>query len=158
MSARRTIGENTMNRVRAFGCCITLVISTTGANAHHSFAAVHDGTKTITIEGVVSQFRFMNPHSLLSVEVAESDGKRTTWTIELSSSVYLSENGWTARAFKAGERVKVTGNPAHKGNSEMFFRSLIRADGTEVRSLTEDRTSAIEAARKERARLRNGQK
>ena len=147
-----------MNRARTFVCCIAVITAATIAHAHHSFSAVYDGTKTITIEGVVSQFRFMNPHSLLSVEVAEPDGRRTTWTIELSSSVYLSENGWTARAFSAGERVKVTGNPAHKGNPEIFFRRLIRADGTEVRSLTEERTSAIEEARKERARLRSGQK
>jgi hypothetical protein len=41
------------------------------AFAHHSFAATYFEDKSVTIEGNVVEFDFRNPHSLLTLEVAD---------------------------------------------------------------------------------------
>ena len=43
------------------------------ALAHHSFAAVYDADKEVTIEGKVMQFQYRNPHSVVHVLVKDSD-------------------------------------------------------------------------------------
>src|SRR3954464_16098208 len=37
----------------------------TGAPAHHSIAGVYDSTASITLDGVVSAFHFVNPHPFI---------------------------------------------------------------------------------------------
>ena len=59
------------------------------ASAHHSFAATYFEDKTLTIEGNVVDFDFRNPHSLLTLEVADDgtgQGKATTWLAEWRSA------------------------------------------------------------------------
>ena len=52
-----------------------LVLSVNGASAHHSFSAVYDDTRTISVTGVVTQFRFVNPHAMLYLDVTDDSGK-----------------------------------------------------------------------------------
>ena len=42
--------------------------------AHHSFTATYDTSKTVTVEGKVTQFLLRNPHSFLHVAVTGKDG------------------------------------------------------------------------------------
>jgi hypothetical protein len=76
--------------------------------AHHSFAAVYDGSRVMTINGVVTKFRFVNPHTMLYVDVADSAGKFTSWTIEFAGVLNLSESGWNRDSLKVGEHVFAT--------------------------------------------------
>jgi hypothetical protein len=58
----------------------------------------------------------------------------------------------------SGERVTVTGTPAHSVSARMAFRRLVRSDGTVLLPAGPQRIDAIEDERKERARLRSPQK
>ena len=44
------------------------------AAAHHASAPHFDRSKPITIEGVVTQFRLVNPHAYLYLDVTDADG------------------------------------------------------------------------------------
>ena len=99
-----------------------LMLSVSGASSHHSFSPVYDSNRVITVEGVVTQFRFVNPHAMMFMDVADETGKVVKWTVEFAGSLNLSEVGWTAGSIKAKERVTVTGNPTHTGSQRMFFR------------------------------------
>ena len=112
----------------------------------------------MTVEGVVTQFRFVNPHAMMFMDVADETGKAVKWTVEFAGSLNLSEVGWTAGSIKAKERVTVTGNPTHTGSERMFFRRLVRADGTELLPAGPQRLTAIEEERRKRASQRNQQK
>ena len=46
--------------------------------AHHS-GAMFEKDKTITVEGLVKEFQYTNPHSWLLVDVKNKDGTVTTW-------------------------------------------------------------------------------
>lgn len=129
-----------------------LVLSVKSAGAHHSFSAVYDDKRTIAVTGVVTQFRFVNPHALLYLDVTDDTGKVVKWAVEFAGRLNLSEVGWTAESITSGERVTVTGNPTHAPSSRMAFRRLVRPDGTVLQSGGPQRTDAIEEERRERAR------
>jgi hypothetical protein len=74
--------------------------------------------------------------------------------VEFAGRLNLSEVGWTAESIKAGERVTVTGNPTHGDSNRIFFRKLVRADGSELLPGAPQRESAIEDERRERAKAR----
>ncbi len=135
-----------------------LALSVTSASAHHSFSAVYDDTKTISVTGVVTQFRFVNPHAMLYMDVTDDTGKVVKWAVEFAGRLNLSEVGWTADSIKSGERVTVTGNPAHTTPARMAFRKLVRSDGTVLQPAGPQRLDAIEEERRERARQRSQSK
>src|SRR6266704_7182055 len=135
-----------------------LFVCVTTATSHHSFSAVYDDTRQLTVSGVVTQFKFANPHAMMYMDVTDASGKVSKWTVEFAGRLNLSGVGWTADSIKAGERVTVTGNPTHTGSQRLFFRRLVRADGTELLPAAAQRLSAIEEERRQRARQRNQQK
>ena len=135
-----------------------LVLSAAEASAHHAFSPVYDDKRLITVVGVVTQFRFVNPHATMSMDVTDETGKVAKWTVEFAGRLNLAEVGWTAESVKSGERVTVTGNPTHTGSQRMSFRKLVRADGKELLPAGPQRLNAIEEERRQRALQRNQQK
>ena len=123
-------------------------------SAHHAFSPVYDSKRTITVGGVVTQFRFVNPHAMMLMEVKDKTGKIVTWNVEFAGRLNLEEAGWNAQTIKPGEHVKVTGNPAWESSQRMAFVKLVRADGTQLEPGRTQRLSAIEEERRQRAQQR----
>jgi len=133
---------------------ILLLICVTTAYSHHSFSAVYDGTKQTTVSGVVTKFRFVNPHAMMYLDAMNSAGKVEKWVVEFDGRLNLSNYGWTENSIKSGEHVMVTGNPSHSESNRLFFIKLLHADGTQlVRG--GGRVNALEEDRRQRARQRN---
>ena len=63
--------------------------------AHHSFSSEYDGTKTLTLNGKMVNFEWVNPHSWIHVEVTNPDGSKTIWKGETPPVNVLYRNGWT---------------------------------------------------------------
>jgi hypothetical protein len=133
---------------------VIAVLLVTPIAAHHAFTPVYDEKRTLTVAGVVTEFRFVNPHAMLSMDVTDASGRVAKWTVEFAGRLNLSEVGWTADSIKAGERVTVTGNPTHAESTRMYFRKLVRSDGSELLPGAAQRDSAIEDERRERAKAR----
>ena len=147
-----------MRLLRAFLLVLpVLALTAVTINAHHAFSPVYDGKRTITVDGVVTQFRFVNPHAMMLMEVKDKTGKVETWNVEFAGRLNLEEAGWNAQTIKPGEHVKVTGNPAWQSAQRMAFVKLVRADGTELEPGRAQRLSAIEEERRQRAQQRTQQ-
>jgi len=148
-----------MKILRAWlGVVPVLMVATGSASSHHAFSPVYDEKRLITVVGAVTEFRFINPHAIMLMDVADESGKVAKWTVEFAGRLNLSEVGWTADSVKAGERITVTGNPTHTGSQRMFFRKLVRADGSELLPAGPQRLKAIEEERRQRALQRTQQK
>ena len=106
--------------------------------AHHSFSSEYDGTKTFKINGVVSKVEWTNPHVRFYVDVSETDGKVTTWNLELASPSALARNGWTSRTLKAGDKVTVDGYSGKAVATRGAARSVVLADGRALFAGTND--------------------
>lgn len=95
---------------------------TAAANAHHSFA-MFDNEKEQTIEGVVKDFQWTNPHIWVQIDVAGPDGKLTEYSIEGGSPNSLRRQGWSKETFKPGDKVVLTMHPLKDGSPGGSFMS-----------------------------------
>src|SRR5262245_43004358 len=109
------------------GICIA---STTG-KAHHSIAGVYDSSREVSIEGVVREFLFINPHPFVVVEVKSTSGPTQTWKLEMDNRSELIDVGMTNETLKRGDRVVVIGSLIRPPQSQgLYIRKLDRpADG-----------------------------
>jgi Family of unknown function (DUF6152) len=98
--------------------------------AHHSIAAVYDGSKQVKVEGVVTRFQFTNPHPILIVDVSDVGGKTEEWRLEMDNRSELAAVGVTAETLKPGDRIVVSGSLARSQPNGLYIRRLDRpADG-----------------------------
>jgi len=105
-----------------------LVVTVATAIAHHS-ATMFDDKKTVTVQGVVKEFQYTNPHSWLLVDVTGKDGKVTTWGFEAEGPTTLQRAGIRPSDFKPGTKLTITGNPMKNGQPAAIWVDAVRADG-----------------------------
>jgi hypothetical protein len=108
------------------------VLSGVSAYAHHSFAGTYVEDKLMSIEGTLVEFSIRNPHSFVTVEVTEKDGKtKTKWGCEWGGVTQLTESGVNRYTLKTGDKVKITGAPGRDPEDHrLLLRSLDRpSDG-----------------------------
>jgi hypothetical protein len=100
--------------------------------AHHSFLSIYDQDSVSTIEGVVTEVWFENPHSRVYIEVTNADGSRTVWESETYPRNILVRRGWNHDDLKVGDEVVLTGRKAKNGSNRMQMLTLVRpSDGWE---------------------------
>ena len=98
--------------------------------AHHGVAPHYDASKSVTLEGVVAKFDFINPHSFVYIDVVDAAGNTQTWSCEMASRSVLSRNGLTAERFQAGAKITVHGDAARHNATGCQVRTAQFADGT----------------------------
>jgi len=98
--------------------------------AHHSISAVYDDTQRVTVEGVVTEFQFVNPHPIVVMDVKDSDGKAQQWRLEMDNQRELADIGFTSDTLKPGERLVIIGSLARRQAQSLYVRRLDRpSDG-----------------------------
>ena len=99
------------------------------AFSHHSFMAEYDLNKPVTLNGVVTRFVWANPHALFNIDVRDSNGKVTNWTLETACPNALLNRGWSRSSMKAGDRITVEAYASKKGTPAAATRTVILASG-----------------------------
>jgi len=102
------------------------------AMAHHNPAAHYIVDERIELDGVVTEFRPVNPHSRIYFEVTNEQGETESWMAEGDSIINLRRSGWTNDQFKPGDRVHILGRPSRFGSNLVEWTFITRPDGTEV--------------------------
>ena len=100
------------------------------AAAHHSFAVFFDETKSVSVSGSVTEFRFTNPHAIIAITRKTPQGQIETWRGETNAVTLLRRRGWTAESLKVGELVTIEGWPSRDGSPYLRVRRVVRSDGT----------------------------
>lgn len=85
-----------------------------GLNAHHS-TAPFDMQRDSTITGIVAEFRWMNPHSYIYLDVTDPSGTHR-WKLEAEALNLLRRNGWTKDSLKPGDEISCLGARAKDPN------------------------------------------
>jgi hypothetical protein len=90
-----------------------LALAATIAGAHHSAAGIYDLNVETELKGKVKEWRFINPHPLLKIEVVDAKGVVQEWDVSYGGSAvsHLKKRGYTGQTFKAGDVVIVKGHP-----------------------------------------------
>ena len=128
-----------MNLSQAFKLVAVGVFLVSPVLAHHSTATNFNRDSIISVEGVVTEFKFQNPHVQVLIDVTNEAGEVEHWTAELSAKNQLVRTGWKGDEISAGDEIKVTGWEGYRDRS-VFMQSAVKGDGTELaagRILTE---------------------
>src|SRR5262245_43284677 len=109
---------------------VAILTTSVAAWGHHSFAATYDESKTIEIQGKIVVFQFRNPHSFVTVEVTDKNGKKVRWGVEGPGSTQLANSGIQNDTLRYGDEVVVTGNPSRTPDEpKIRMRTMKRPDG-----------------------------
>ncbi len=104
--------------------------------AHHGVAPHYDDSRPVTIDGTVSEFQFINPHSFVYLRVTGADGQEAIWHCELASRSVLARNGLTEQMFAPGKHVQIMGSQARQNATGCAVREARFDDGSVLRSST----------------------
>jgi hypothetical protein len=108
-----------------------LVLTAGAALAHHS-PIVFDRTKQVTLDGVVTEFRWGNPHSWIHIDIADADGKVANWSIEMDPASHLARQGWRSSTLKAGDKISVVVYPLRNDEKGGQYISVTLPDGKKL--------------------------
>jgi hypothetical protein len=101
--------------------------------AHHS-SSMYDVDHKVLIEGTVSQFKWVNPHSWLWMKVPDGKGGEDDYALECGSIAQLLQIGWTRAAVKPGDKVKIVGALRRDGVKRGEVFTLITSDGKHLQN------------------------
>lgn len=99
------------------------------ALAHHSNVAF-EVTKVLTVSGVVTEFRWANPHTWIGITVDDGKGSKVQWAMEGRAPGVLLRAGWTRNSIKPGETITVDFSPSKDGTKTGLVARVTKADGT----------------------------
>src|ERR1700730_11214133 len=100
--------------------------------AHHGTAA-YDTTQETTVKGTVTDFQFVNPHTLIFFDVKNDKGVVEHWQAEAMSPNQLTRDGWNKNTLKPGDQITVTGYRAKNGSNILRFRKMALSNGQEIK-------------------------
>ena len=105
------------------------------ALAHHAVAAQYDMDKPIEMTGTLKKMEFINPHSMLHLEVTKPDGTKTVWIFQTTAVAPLRQRGLARSgpgSLEPGATYTVKGFAARNGNPMGFLRTLVFPDKREL--------------------------
>lgn len=114
-----------------YGLLAAVLLTSTAALAHHSFAATYDGGSEVRLEGKLIQFALRNPHSYVHIMATGPDGTTARWAIEWSGVGALSRQGIGQKSLEIGDEVVITARPSRvHGEYKGLMVTLLRpSDG-----------------------------
>ncbi len=105
-----------------------LILGSTSASAHHSFA-MFDNTKSVTVTGTVKAVAYANPHVWVDMIVMNDKGQPVTWGMEGGNLGGLYRMGWTKDTVKVGDKIKMDVHPLKDGTAGGQIVRVTLADG-----------------------------
>ena len=111
---------------------VTIAVAGTRLLAHHSFS-MFDMEKDVTYKGVVTEYKWVNPHVHITVDIKGAPGVEAatvgTWDVEGGSTNIMGRQGWTRATFKYGDAITLVGHPMKDGSKGISLFYVILPDG-----------------------------
>ena len=98
-----------------------------GAEAHHATVA-NFTREVISVDGVIEQVRYQNPHASILIRHSDDTGKDVFWLVETAARTTLQRKGITLDVLSAGARITATGLKGRRANT-MYLRQIRFDDG-----------------------------
>lgn len=129
----------TARRIRmiapAAAALAALLAGAAPAAAHHS-ATIYDRMRTLTLNGVVRDLQWSNPHGAIDMIATLQNGKPMPWTIEMEGPIVMEREGWSRNSLMPGDRIVARVMPLKDGRSGARLIDITKADGTVLRMFT----------------------
>jgi exonuclease VII large subunit len=103
----------------------------TRTDAHHAFSAHYFEDQIASIEGEITEFRWVNPHAWVYLSVRDADRVQRAYAAEWASPARLTRQRVSKDTLKPGDRVIVTGSPSREPSTYRLHLKIIErpADG-----------------------------
>lgn len=99
--------------------------------AHHGDAAY--SPDMLELKGaVVTEYHWMNPHSLIKVRGTDANGETREWTLEMGSTPSMGLLGFSRSTVKPGDVIDVQLFPVKNGSPVARMHQILFADGTRL--------------------------
>ena len=118
-----------MRIFKIMGVLLAFFLHSQVAFGHHSSSGI-DQKGSVTVSGVVKEFRWGNPHSWIELEVVNDQGVTEIWNFEMNPPLYLIKDGFTRFSLKPGDKIDVTAKPFFDGRPGGIYTSVKLPDGT----------------------------
>ena len=110
---------------------LALVSAAVPLSAHHSWPVSYD--RLVTVKGTVMEFRWANPHPMMTLEVQSTDGRTEQWLVGGPAINRMEANGWTKTTLKPGDVITGIGYQFADGQKIVRLERIIMPDGKELR-------------------------
>ena len=87
-------------------------VASASLSAHHAASVAYLVDKEITVQGVVTEVKWENPHTWVYVEAKDASGKVVKWSFEGAVPNQLYRRGVTPAVLKPGVQVTIKAHPA----------------------------------------------
>ena len=110
----------------------SLLVIATPAVAHHSVPVNFDQSKEITVTGVLTEIKWINPHSRFRLDVKSDDGTAVEWLVEMGAINTMKRAGFDIDKFTIGDTLTIIGWPGRGRDRSMLLRTAVLKDGTRL--------------------------
>ena len=97
--------------------------------AHHAFSAEFDISKPLKMQGKLTKWEMINPHSWFHINVKGADGTVVPWLVEAGTPNQLIRLGVTKNTLPIGTEFVIEGYQAKDGTNRAVGRNFVLADG-----------------------------
>ena len=112
-----------------------LLLAAVPAVAHHAVQAQYDFDKPIEFTGTLVKMEWINPHSMMHLEVTNKDGSKKEWIFQTTAAGTLRQRGLgraSEGGFEVGKTYTATGFAARNGNPMGFLKQVTMPDGRHI--------------------------
>jgi hypothetical protein len=134
---------------RKFFLVVLVAALASPALGHHNYRLNFDDSVEITLEGVVSEVSWANPHITIYLDVSNDDGEVINWALPTAAPGVARRNGFTEEVLAAGDKIVISGWPARDKSLQMRARLIKLEDGTEFPLHPTDRNRNRDREREE---------
>lgn len=109
---------------------LALVTCALPVQAHHAWPV--DMDTLVTVQGTVTDFRWANPHPMMTLDVTTAVGAKEEWQIGGPAINRMEAKGWKKDTVKAGDVITGVGYQFRDGQKIIRLEKITFADGREM--------------------------
>ena len=119
-----------MKPLHTLCCLLAGMLAVSDVAAHHRWPV--NMNVPVTVQGIVRDFDWSNPHPMITIDVQKEDGTTEEWLIGGPATNRMEARGWNADTVKPGDMITGTGYQFLDGSKIIRLERVTLADGSEL--------------------------